>query len=343
MAPKREREQDDAPANSPKKAVTEAAEAIAGAASKITTSAKAAAAGVDSIPRSETPRQPLVDGLALVHWNVGGLNGLLNGKNAEERKALLTALVETEHPDVIAISEHKLQQKNVPAAEKDLLALLPGYKAHWAVCTAKNGYSGVVALVRDTLTPSVALDTVCESLHEGRTITLSFDDVHAVLAYVPNSGQDLKRLNERVETWEPAMRAHLKELGATKPVVLLGDLNVAHLDADIWNVTAKHIVKSAGCTPREREAFGVLLADGPYVDCFRHLWPDASGCFSYWSTRSGNQLLNRGLRLDYAVASPALTDPDAPLRLHDCAYMAEYAPNGDHAPTLVSFRRTQAA
>ena len=328
-------------ASSPSKTKAKtAAEVIVGQASKITTSAKAAAAGADSIPRSETARKPLVEGgLVMVHWNVGGLNGLLNGKNAEERKALLTALVDTEKPDVIAISEHKLQQKNVAAAENDLMALLPGYKAHWTVCTAKNGYSGVVALVRDTLAPKVALDTVCESLHEGRTITLSFDDVHAVLAYVPNSGQDLKRLDERIDTWEPAMRAHLKALAATKPVVLLGDLNVAHLDADIWNVTAKHIPKSAGCTPREREAFGVLLAEGPYVDCFRHLWPLATGCFSYWSTRSGNQLLNRGLRLDYAVASPSLLQGDAPIRLHDCAYMKEYAPNGDHAPTLVSLCR----
>ena len=135
------------------------------------------------------------------------------------------------------------------------------------------------------------------------------------------------------------MRAHLTELGKTKPVVLLGDLNVAHLDADIWNVTAKHIPKSAGCTPREREAFGTMLADGPYVDCFRHLWPDATGAFSYWSTRGGNQLLNRGLRLDYAVASAALLADGAPLALHDCAHLTEYAPNGDHAPSLVALAR----
>jgi len=135
------------------------------------------------------------------------------------------------------------------------------------------------------------------------------------------------------------MREHLKQLSESKPVVLLGDLNVAHLDADIWNVTAKHIPKSAGCTPREREAFGTLLAEGPYVDCFRHLWPEATGAFSYWSTRSGNQLLNRGLRLDYAVASPPLVEGGGGIALHDCAYLAEYAPNGDHAPTLVSLSR----
>ena len=106
-----------------------------------------------------------------------------------------------------------------------------------------------------------------------------------------------------------------------------------------WNVAAKHIPKSAGCTPREREAFGVLLADGPYVDCFRQLHPDAQGVFSYWSTRSGGQLLNRGLRLDYAVASAALAKEGGPLTLHECAYMSEYAPNGDHAPTLVALKR----
>jgi len=326
-----------------KKLATVAADAaakITDAASKITTSAKAAAAGTEAIPRTPTERKPLVEGgLVMVHWNVGGLNGMLTGKNAEERIALLKALVDTERPDVLAISEHKLQEKNVAKAEEALLKLLPGYHAVWAVCTAKNGYSGLVAVVRDGLDPTVSIDTVCPALKEGRTITLSFDDVHAVLAYVPNSGQDLKRLDERIDTWEPAMREHLKQLSESKPVVLLGDLNVAHLDADIWNVTAKHIPKSAGCTPREREAFGTLLAEGPYVDCFRHLWPEATGAFSYWSTRSGNQLLNRGLRLDYAVASPPLVEGGGGIALHDCAYLAEYAPNGDHAPTLVSLSR----
>lgn len=124
----------------------------------------------------------------------------------------------------------------------------------------------------------------CSIWQEGRTVTLELADVVAVAAYVPNSGQKLERLDYRIDTWEPAMRAYLRELASRgKPVVLFGDLNVGHLDADIWNVTAKHIPKSAGLTPREREAFGKLLEDGPYIDCFRHLWPEATGCFSYWS------------------------------------------------------------
>ena len=227
-----------------------------------------------------------VDGsVTLIHWNVGGLNGLLNGKDAEARKALLK-LVAEEAPDVLAISEHKLSEEKKAAGEKALLDLVPGYAAHWAICTAKKGYSGVVCLVKDgTQAAVLEVDTV-GALHEGRTITLALDGLSVVAAYVPNSGQSLDRLSYRTDTWEPAMLAHLQKLEATAPCVLFGDLNVAHLDADIWNVGAKHLVKSAGTTPQERAAFGKLL-DAGYVDAFRHLHPDATGCFSYWSTRSG--------------------------------------------------------
>ena len=199
MPPKRaavEEPEDTAP-TSKKPSTEDAAAAIVKDASKITTSAKAAASGAESVPRTPTERRPrATNGLVLVHWNVGGLNGLLTGKSAVERKALLVNMVEKEQPDVLAISEHKLQQSKVEAAEspqppspspspdrgrglapdperepdpnpkveaaeKALLALLPGYTPHWAVCTAKNGYSGIVALVREGLTPSVELDTVC--------------------------------------------------------------------------------------------------------------------------------------------------------------------------------------
>jgi len=117
---------------------------------------------------------------------------------------------------------------------------------------------------------------------------------------------------------------------------------VAHLDIDIWNVTAKHIPKSAGTTPRERESFGKLLEDVELVDAFRVLHPDATGCFTYWSTRAGNQNINRGLRLDYALLSKALASDGAAgsLRLHFCDAQKEYAPNGDHCPTLVGLKRT---
>ena len=102
---------------------------------------------------------------------------------------------------------------------------------------------------------------------EGRTLTLEFDGFYLVTAYVPNSGQDLKRLGYRIDEWERDI-ARLKELDAKKPVVYVGDLNVAHRDEDIWNVTASHIKKSAGTTPQEREAFGVMLEENKLVDAF---------------------------------------------------------------------------
>jgi len=310
---------------------------------KVTIGQKAQAKGEAAIPRDATVRKPLLEaaaGVRLVHWNVAGLNALLKD---EQKRARLTRLIGEEQPDVLALSEHKVAENKLEAQSKELRTLVPGYTAHWAVCTAKNGYSGVVALVRNGVEVIGAplIDTVCGSLHEGRTVSVELADCVAVAAYVPNSGQKLERLDYRIGTWEPAMRAHLKAEASRsgKPVVLFGDLNVGHLDRDIWNHDAKHIPKSAGLTPRERAAFAELLDDGPYVDCFRQLWPDASGCFSYWSTRAGGQLLNRGLRLDYAVASASVSQADAPLALYDAGMLYEYAPKGDHCPTLVALRK----
>ena len=148
----RQDEAPDAP-GSAKKAKTDgpsASELAAAAGTKVTSALKAKAKGDGPIARGATPRPARVDGsVTLIHWNVGGLNGLLNGKDAEARKALLKKLVAEEAPDVLAISEHKLSEEKKAAAEKALLDLVPGYAAHWAICTAKKGYSGVVCLVKD--------------------------------------------------------------------------------------------------------------------------------------------------------------------------------------------------
>jgi len=241
---------------------------------------------------------------------------------------------------VLALSEHKLSEAKAKAGSDELMALCPEYTPHWAICTAKNGYSGIGVLVKKSLNVlDVKIDQIA-NLNEGRTVTLELDDVFVVSTYVPNSGQDLKRLDYRIDTWDPALRAHVAQLQQTKSVCVLGDLNVAHLDADIWNVSAKHIAKSAGTTPRERASFGTTLEEVGLADAFRTLHPDAAGCFSYWSTRSGNQHLNRGLRLDYALLSKALVDGgSAPLQLHFCDMLKEYAPNGDHCPTVLGLKR----
>ena len=137
---------------------------------------------------------------------------------------------------------------------------------------------------------------------------MEFERFFLVVAYVPNSGMKLDRLDYRVDVWDPAFRAYLDSLDARKPVVFGGDLNVGRLDRDIYNVSAPHVKKSAGLTPRERNSFESLLSSGGfaadgYADTFRAFHPEANGWFTYWSGRVGNRPKNRGLRLDYFVAS----------------------------------------
>jgi exodeoxyribonuclease-3/AP endonuclease-1 len=156
------------------------------------------------------------------------------------------------------------------------------------------------------------------------------------LAELIYAGEGLKRLDFRVDEWERDMRAHLIALAAGgKPVVYGGDLNVAHADADIWNPTAKHIAKSAGTSPTEREAFAQMLRDCALVDTFRAVHPDAEHCYSYWSQRAGNRPFNRGLRLDYFLASAGLATAAAPPRLHDAFICSGTDGVSDHAPVGV--------
>merc|ERR1712032_140779 len=167
---------------------------------------------------------------------------------------------------------------------------------------------------------------------EGRTICVDMPKLFVVVSYVMNSGDGLVRLKKRLGHWDPKMRSYLQSLSKKKPVVLLGDLNVAHRDEDIWNVEAPHVPKSSTTTPEERASFGKLLQAG-FVDGFAHMHPDVKGAFTYWSVRAGNRKPNRGLRLDYAIASEGMfkkTKPGA--KLADAFHLPAYAPSGDHCP-----------
>merc|ERR1712135_222732 len=149
------------------------------------------------------------------------------------------------------------------------------------------------------------------------------------------SGDGLKRLDERIDQWDVQLLARIKALTAKKSTLLIGDLNVAHLDEDIWNVEAPHIAKSAGTTPQERSSFAKLL-DAGYVDGFRHMNRDVLGAFTYWSVRAGNRPKNRGLRLGYAIVSNDMISKSpgaegAP-SLADAFHAADFAPGGDHCP-----------
>ena len=181
---------------------------------------------------------------------------------------------------------------------------------------------------------------------EGRVATLELPSMFVVNAYVPNSGQSLQRLDYRVQSWDKIFAAYLKSLEARgKPVIAVGDLNVAHQIIDTHNyytrpwfpnlpsgdseyVGLKQLEKQAGCTSQERNSFTELLENNDFVDTFRHLYPRATGHFSYWSVRAGNRPVNRGLRLDYALLSKSAVDSG---KLSDSFILSQYN-HSDHCP-----------
>jgi len=264
---------------------------------------------------------------------VGGLRTFLD-KHLDRIKSL----VEQEKPDCLGILEHKLQEgENVETATKKLTEVFPDYTEIKFNCsTDKKGYSGVAVLLHKNVVSMVKGMDVAEDDTEGRMITVEHEKFYLVLCYVPNSGDGLKRIDERLKDWDPKLRKKLKTLEEKgKPVMLIGDLNVAHQDLDIWNVEAPHVPKSAGTTNEERESFGKLLGEG-FVDGFRHFNADCPGAFSYWSVRAGNRSTNRGLRLDYAVVSKSMVAEGAAPRLVDTFHLPEFCPNGDHSPVGAS-------
>lgn len=280
------------------------------------------------LPRGRTP----AGALKAICWNVGGLHALV----ANHRQLQLQKLVRDEKPELLGFLEHKLQEgEQVQDMVEKLRELLPDYEAAAFSCSkAKKGYSGVAVLRRKSRLVAGAKVT-CPKLEkgpdEGRTVCVELQKCFVVFCYVPNSGDGLVRLKERLGNWDSKLRTFLRGLAKRKPVLLLGDMNVAHLDADIWNLEAPHVPKSAATTPEERASFGKLLEAG-FVDGFAHLHPEAMGAFTYWSVRAGNRKPNRGLRLDYAVVTKDLAQGKGKARLADAFHLPAFAPSGDHCP-----------
>ena len=172
---------------------------------------------------------------------------------------------------------------------------------------------------------------------EGRTITAEFPLFYLTNVYVPNSGQKLDRLSYRTTQWDKDFLARMKQLeqDGGKPIIWLGDLNVAYDEKDTWNEGAKHLAKSAGTTPEERASFSHQLSAG-FVDAFRHLHPDGKGHYSYWSQRAGNREPNKGLRLDYFICSQELmTDENNKKVIVRDSYMLPDQLGSDHCPIIL--------
>ena len=244
--------------------------------------------------------------MKLISWNVNGLRACLQ-KGFEASVAALDA-------DVIALQETKL-------APGQLELELPGYQSYWHYAQRK-GYSGTAVFTR--VPPhSVQYGIGGEEFDaEGRTVILEFDDFWLVNVYVPNAQRELARIGFRL-AWENALLAKLKELEQSKPVVLCGDLNVAHEEIDLKNPKSNR--GNAGFSDEERAAFSNLLAHG-FVDTFRHFDPELTGAYSWWSYMFHARENNAGWRIDYFVVSEALRSRLCGAAIHPQVMGSDHCP-----------------
>lgn len=221
--------------------------------------------------------------MKLISWNVNGLRACMG-------KGFLD-FVAAENPDILCLQETKMQQGQADVP-------VDGYHEYW--CSAeKKGYSGTALFTKtEPLTVSYNLG-IDEHDHEGRVITAEYPEFYLVTVYVPNSQDGLKRLDYRMQ-WEDAFRAYVKKLDETKPVVICGDMNVAHQEIDLKNPKTNR--KNAGFTDEERTKMSELL-DAGFVDTWRHFYPDAEGVYSWWSYRFKAREKNAGWRIDYFIVS----------------------------------------
>lgn len=244
--------------------------------------------------------------MKLISWNVNGLRACV-GKNFMEFFQEVDA-------DIFCIQESKLQ-----AGQIDLD--LPGYHQYWNYAV-KKGYSGTAIFTKQEPLSVFYGIGIEEHDQEGRVITLEFDKFYMITVYTPNSQNELARLPYRME-WEDAFRAYLKKLEETKPVVVCGDLNVAHKEIDLKNPKTNR--KNAGFTDEERGKFSTLLDSG-FIDTFRYFYPDAEGIYSWWSYRFQARAKNAGWRIDYFLVSEGLKD-----HLHS-AHIHTDVLGSDHCP-----------
>lgn len=243
--------------------------------------------------------------MKLISWNVNGLRACAGKGFGESFKAL--------DADVVCLQETKMQ-----AGQLDLE--FDGYESYWNYAD-KKGYSGTAIYTR--LTPlSVSNDIgIDEHDHEGRVITMEFDDFYLACVYVPNSQEELKRLTYRMK-WEDDFRSYVSELAEKKGVVICGDLNVAHNDIDIKNPSSNR--HNAGFTDEERGKFNALL-DAGFVDSWRMLNPDTVK-YSWWSYRFKARERNAGWRIDYFIVSESMKNRISGAEIHNEIFGSDHCP-----------------
>ncbi len=248
--------------------------------------------------------------LKLISWNVNGIRASMKKGFADRLKEM--------NPDVICLQETKAQDDQVQEA----LTPVEGYHIY-SNSAVRKGYSGTAILSKEkpiSVTPDIGVE---EHDQEGRVLAAEYNDFYLVVVYVPNSGRELIRLDYR-KGWDDAFRAYLKELEKKKPVIVCGDLNVAHTEIDLARPKPNYN-KTAGYTQTEIDGMDGHVGAG-FIDTFRHFYPEKTGAYSWWSFRGGAREKNVGWRIDYFLATASL----AP-KLKD-AFILPEVHGSDHCP-----------
>ncbi|MCR5596785.1 MAG: exodeoxyribonuclease III [Lachnospiraceae bacterium] len=244
--------------------------------------------------------------MRFISWNVNGLRACV-GKNFMEYFNEADA-------DIFCVQETKMQEGQLTLDTK-------GYSQYWNYAE-KKGYSGTAVFTKkEPLSVNYGIG-VEEHDHEGRVITLEFDNYYFITVYVPNSQDGLKRLDYRM-CWEDDFLNYIKKLDKKKPVIYCGDLNVAHEEIDLKNPSTNHM--NAGFSDEERGKFSDVLAAG-FVDSFRYLYPDAVGAYSWWSYRMKARERNAGWRIDYFVVSEKLKSAIKEAKIHSEIMGSDHCP-----------------
>ena len=244
--------------------------------------------------------------MKLISWNVNGLRACV-------QKGFLDYF-NSVNADVFCIQESKLQEGQIDLD-------LPGYEQYWNYAE-KKGYSGTAIFTKKKpLSVKYGLG-IEEHDHEGRVITLEFEDEYVITVYTPNSQNELARLDYRMK-WEDDFKEYLKELSKKKPVIVCGDLNVAHKEIDLKNPKTNR--KNAGFTDEEREKFTDLLNAG-FIDTFRYFNPEVTGIYSWWSYRFNSRKNNAGWRIDYFLASENMKDRLVSADIHTEVLGSDHCP-----------------
>ena len=246
--------------------------------------------------------------MKFISWNVNGLRAVM-------KKSFMDIFSDLD-ADFFCLQETKLQEGQI---QMDL----PDYHQYWCYAE-KKGYSGTAIFAKqEALSVSYNLG-IPEHDTEGRVITLEYPDFYLVCVYTPNAQDGLKRIDYRM-AWEDAFRAHLQALDAVKPVLVCGDLNVAHNEIDLKN--PKSNIGNAGFSYEERGKFTELLAAG-FTDSFRHLYPDLTGAYSWWSYRGNARANNTGWRIDYWLCSDRVADKIEKAYIHPEIMGSDHCPVG---------------